>query len=302
MRPTRPALALALAAALAVVAWAPGARADEATDFEKGRNVYLAREYREAEARFRAMLDARTGSLRTPSLRDDGHTYLGATLLALGRKDEALEQFKEVLLHNSEYQPDPLTFPTDVLDAFSDARKKYKSEILAEKERKAREERERKEREEREKERQRRYLAAIEAQASEEIVTDRRNRWLAFVPFGVGQFQNGHKTLGFVFLGAEAALVAGTIVTFAINRFAYVDRERERNAQNDFAAQQYQDRMNATAWTNYFLWGALGATAIAGVIQANVAFVPETVTKKPRPLPKMTWSVGPGGVGLSGTF
>jgi tetratricopeptide (TPR) repeat protein len=300
MRPVRH--ALAIACTLAVLAGAHAARADEATDFEKGRNVYLAREYREAEARFRAMLDPRTGSLHTPSLLDDGHTYLGATLLALGRKDEALEQFKGVLLHNPEYQPDPLTFPTDVLDAFADARKKYRNEILAEKERKAREERERKDREEREKDRQRRYLAAIEAQASQDRVTEHRNRWLAFVPFGVGQFQNNQRALGLGFLGAETALIAGTIVTFAINRFAFVDRERERVALNDYVARQYQDRMNASAWVNYGMWIGLGVVAIVGVIQANVAFVPEVVDTKKRALPQVGWTFGPGGAGVSGSF
>ena len=189
-----------------------------------------------------------------------------------------------------------------MLDAFSDARKKFKSEILAEKERKAREERERKEREERDKDRQRRYLAAIEAQASEERITDRRNRWLAFVPFGVGQFQNGQKTLGTIFLVAESALVAGTIVTFAINRFAFLDRERERIALDEYVARQYQDRMNASAWANYSMWIGLGAVAIAGVIQANIAFVPEVTTVKKRSLPQVTWTLGPTGASLSGTF
>lgn len=300
MRPSRH--APAIACTLAFLACAGEVRADEATDFEKARNVYLAREYREAEARFRAMLDPRLGSLHTPSLRDDGHTYLGATLLALGRKAEALEQFKATLLHNSEYQPDPLSFTTAVLDAFADARNVYHKEILAQKERLAREERDRKAREERERDRERRYLAAIERQASEDRVTEHHSRWLAFVPFGVGQFQNGQKPLGFVFLGAESLLIAGTIVTFAINRVAFVDRQRELAARNDYVAGQYQARMNASAWANYGAWIGLGAVLVTGAIQANVAFVPQVVTTRKRTLPQVGWTLGPTGAVLHGSF
>ena len=52
-------------------------------------------------------------------------------------------------------------------------------------------------------------LAMLEKLASEETVTSGSSRWLALVPFGVGQFQNGQTALGWTFLATESLLVAG---------------------------------------------------------------------------------------------
>src|SRR5258708_3121290 len=101
--------------AVACLLIAGSAVADEQSDFDKGRNAYLGRQFQDAEARFTAMVDPKSErALHSATLIDHAHTYLGATLMALGRpKDQALLQFKSVLLHNADYQPDPLTFPTD---------------------------------------------------------------------------------------------------------------------------------------------------------------------------------------------
>ena len=56
-------------------------------------------------------------------------------------------------------------------------------------------------------------MARLERLAAQETVRVQRNRAVAFIPFGAGQFQNGDRTLGWGFLAAEAAFVAiGTAV------------------------------------------------------------------------------------------
>lgn len=303
---------------VACLLMAGAAVADEQSDFEKGRNAYLARDFQDAEARFRAMVDPKSErALHAATLIDHAHTYLGATLMALGRpRDQSLLQFKAVLLHNSDYQPDPTTFPTDVLNAFTDANTLYRKEILAEKERRAQEDRERKEREEREKEKQRRYLAAVEKQASELVEVQKSSRILAFVPFGVGQFQNRQNLLGWTFLTAETLLVGATILTGAF----YVSNLQQYHDTNNpsapfctnpatkvpcyspFFAGEYFNRTQIWGGISIGAWIGLATAAITGVVQANLAFVPQTTTTKPRSLPKITFQMGAGTVGIEGVF
>ena len=82
----------------AVVAWliatcltAAGglARADALSNLEKAHNAYVAHKYDDAEARLRALLNPHTGTLRDADNIADARMYLGATLLAHGKKADA---------------------------------------------------------------------------------------------------------------------------------------------------------------------------------------------------------------------
>jgi hypothetical protein len=273
--------------ALALVALAGTARADEQTDYEKGRNAFLGKQYLEAEARYRAMLDPKTGTLQSPALVTQARFDLGATLVMLDRKPEAFEEFRLVLLANPQFDPDPLAFSTVVLDAFTEARGKYREEIRAAAEKRALEEKLRREREEADKRRLKAYQAALEKQAAEEKITERRSRWIALVPFGVGQFQNRQDELGVIFLTGESALIVGTVITWGIqlSNARTASDLAQQGSTNEAAG--YQNRANAAAVTNYVFAGSLLVTAIVGIVQAQVAFVPETVTVRKRPLPVM---------------
>src|SRR5690606_30400888 len=57
-------------------------------------------------------------------------------------------------------------------------------------------------------EERRKRLEELERLAAEETVILENPRWLMHVPFGVGQFQNGNKTLGWTFLIGESVLAA----------------------------------------------------------------------------------------------
>src|SRR5260221_12508279 len=123
--------------------------ADDQALFANGENAYKNKDFIEAEARFRAMVDPKS-AVHSPTLLDHAHAYLGGTLIELGRpREQALSEFKAVLLHNPDYDPQKLmVFPTKVLDLFVEARQIYKKEILEEKERRDREDGERRERKE----------------------------------------------------------------------------------------------------------------------------------------------------------
>jgi len=285
----------------ALFALAGAVRADEQGELDKGKNAYLARQYDEADARFRAMLDAKTATLHDPVLVTQAYMYWGAVMIAKGRPQEASNLFEQLLLKDARFEPDPLSFPTEVLDAFSDTKNRIRQRLNQAAQDDARREAERRAREEQEKRRQAARLALLERLASEETITEEHSRWIAMVPFGAGQFQNHDTALGWIFLGAEAAFVlAGS----AMIPFYYSERSAALAAPNDSSgcvsppfhctrdadARDHQDSANALRLTNLVLYGAFAVTAIVGVVQANVSYEPRVVVTRRRQLPAAEWT------------
>lgn len=297
--------AAAIVVAVAVFLTAGGVRADEQADLDKGRNAYLARQYDEADARFRAMLDPRTGTLHDPVLVTQAYMYWGAVMVAKRRPDDAGKLFEQLLLKDPHYEPDALSFPTEVLDAFSDTRNRIRERLNAAAREAAQREAERRAREEQERRRQVERVRLLERLATEEKVTEKHSRLVALVPFGAGQFQNGQSFLGWLFLGTEVVCVAvGTIAV----PFYLSELQASRDANNDAASptqtrDSLQHTANAQTWraVNLVSYGAFAVTALAGIVQANVKFEPEIVVVKKRAVPAaFELRLSPGGLG--GTF
>ncbi len=265
--------------------------AAHADDFEKGKNAYIGKDYTEADARFRAMLDPNTGSLKSPELIDEARMFLGASLFALKRGSEADIVWAKILEHNDAYVPDPLTFSTPVLDAFTDTRTRHKDEINERKQREAQEAAAKKAREEEEKKRQAEYLKLLQRLASEEKVVDHHSRWLAAVPFGVGQFQNGKPVLGSILLVTEGLLALGTIVTGIIfyGQSAQANDAlagQTNNATNTALFDLYKARAATTRYVNLSIAAPMIVEILAGVIEAQVNYVPKIELVQKRELPK----------------
>ena len=281
---------LLVAAAFAVIlvgARGRTASAQGRVDVEKARAAYLARNYAEAEERLRVLVDPKTG-LKELSLLSQARMYLGAVLLAQGTRDPAVEVFEKLILEDPAFEPDPLSFRSDVINTFYDVRAQLQEKIRQAAQTSARLEAERRAKAEDERRKQEAWLAKIKQMATEEKITVRNNRLVAFLPFGAGQFQNGDPVLGWTFLVTEAALVVGTGITvpmYAYNR----GRAEDVASTNDFrTAQLYQDRADNIRTVNLSFVGALAALAITGVVQANLVYVPETVETKKRDLPAVS--------------
>jgi hypothetical protein len=141
-------------------------------------------------------------------------------------------------------------------------------------------------REEADRKRETERVAKLERLAGEETVREPRNRFVAFIPFGAGQFQNGDTTLGWVFLGAESALV---VLGTAVVPF-YIAERNAMNASYDPAlepdatrrATAHRDNALRLQLVNLVSFGLFAATAITGIVQANVVFVPEKVKTQKR--------------------
>lgn len=279
---------LRISALLCVLFVSTAARAD---DFEKAKNAYIAKDYTEADARFRAMLDPTTGSLKSPELIDEARMFLGASLFALKRPDEADAAWAKILEHNDAYSPDPLTFATPILDAFTDTRTRHKDEINERKRKEALAAAAKKAKEEEEKKKQEAYIKLLQKLASEEKTIDNHSRWLAMVPFGAGQFQNGKKGLGTFFLLSEAALTIATTVTFIVGQVQRGQafdalNGQDASASNTLLHNQYDQRYATTQYINLSIAGALTLEAIAGVVEAQVNYVPKVELIQKRELPQ----------------
>jgi hypothetical protein len=263
----------------------PSEPVDEQSEFEKGRNAYRAQKYDEADARFLRMLDPQHGTLHDKVLIKQARMYWAATLLAEHQDEYATSIFETILTEDHDYEPDPLAFPTEVTNAFIDTRARLREKLAAIALEQYRHAAERRAREEAAKQQEAARIKTLERLAGEVEVTDKHSRWRAVLPFGVGQFQNGQRGLGWFFLGTEAALVAGGIATVPIYWVNLADAHDTYSWATKSVAQQYLDRANAVRYVNLSLYGALAVTAIVGAIQAEATYVPDQVQVMPRAIP-----------------
>ncbi len=252
-------------------------RADDATELERAKISYDAGRYAEGAERFKEILTPGTpNALHSPSAIERARAYYAACLIVLGRSDEANAQIEKVFRNNPLYTPDPATFPGTVIDRFLDVKSRLKGEIeeasrsMAEARSKA-------------ESAQRAYIANLQRLAGQETIVVRHSRWIATIPFGAGQFQNGQDGLGYAFLVSEALLAGASITAGVIHMQLISDFSRDPTQvdYNDFVS-----RKDAMFGLSVYSSVALALVAIGGVVQAQAAFVPETRELRPRPVPR----------------
>jgi len=293
-----------LLALVACLLWAPLCAADEKSDFEKGRIAYVKKDYVEANARFAAMLDPKTGTVRSPELLVEADMCWGAVKLAMSDKDAAAALFEKVLRADPQYQPDPLTYPNDVLYFFSDTKAKLRAVLEQEAAARAAAEAKRRQEEAEEKARLRARVEELERLASQETVIFKNSRLTALLPFGIGQFANGNNGLGWTFLLSEGAATLATFVLFVPYRIN-VDRANAAMQQTQFSLKKRIDLANGYAaqaqdirTADFILLAGLGALALGGILEAEIDFVPERTQTRPRKLPSEPTKPAPAKTGL----
>jgi len=290
----------AVVAVIALLLCGRMARADDATELEHGKTEYDAGRYSEGATRFREMLNPDSpNALRSANAIERARAYYAACLIALGRTDEANQQFEKLLRSDLRYRLDPVVFPSEVINRFIDVRARLNNEIeAADKVRK--EVREKAERE------QRAYIANLQRLASQESVIVRHSRWVAAVPFGAGQFQNGEEALGYAFLIGEAVLAGTSLAAGVIHMNLIADYSR---APTSVQYEDFISRKNTTLFLSTYSSLALAVIALGGIIQAEATFVPEVREIRTRPIPQPppvlpTVGLSPSGItmGLEGRF
>ena len=295
--------ALVVPALAFLVGVASVAKADAQSDLEKAHNAYVAHKYADAEKRLRELLDPKSSPLKDPDAIADARMYLGAVLIAESKKDDAATQFEQLLLDRPDYQPDPLRVSVAAIDALIDARARLRDRLSAIQAEKVREAQEEKAKEEAERQRAADRLALLERFASEEVIVYKYSRWVAAVPFGVGQFQAGQNTLGAAFLAGEAVLVAGSAIS-AVMTVIRVGQASDALQQGEAKiAVEYNAQAQAWSLAGDLFVAGLALAAVSGILHAELTFVPERVEVRKRDLPPVALSVVVGPVtGLQGTF
>ena len=286
--------AVVAAAGVALVLSSPRAvRADAASDLEKAHGAYVAHKYDEAETRLRALLDpASPTALKDADGIADARMYLAAVLLAAGKQAEAHAVLDRLLVDKPEYQPDPLRVSLQATDALVDARVRSRESLgrlQAERVRQAQEE---KAKAEAERQKAALRLQMLERLAGQERVIEQHSRWTAVLPFGVGQFQNGQETAAWLLLSAESLLVLGSIAGGA---FMLYDEGQADDAlkRHDPTASAYNSRAQEAAYVGDAFAAGFALVAAAGIVHAQLTFVPERTEIRRRELPSLSLSFTP---------
>ena len=263
-----------------MAAFALPVAADELSDFEAARRNYDKQSYAKAARGLESLVGGVIPRARNPVVRLEARKYLGATYLFLGKDGDAREQFRLLLEEDPDYDIDPVAFPEAVVETFQEVQAEVTVE-LAQKEAldAARQQRERaSELEELIQQQQR--IQALEELAATETTEKLNSRWIAALPWGIGQFQNENRKLGIMFAVTESAFLAASIATF----IGHNSLRDENPAPSEIArAQRVEKALRIGNWVSV---GALVSFYIAGVIEAEVRFKPVIRSTRKRELPE----------------
>jgi hypothetical protein len=285
--------------ALTALSFAAGVRANDFDQFQNARVAYESLNYELSADLFEGLLaDAAPGDKRP--LISESRKYLAASYLFLGRKADAEAQLVLLLHAESGYVLDPLAFPEDVGKLFAEIKARLALEQQHnEQERQLAAQREQQANASTDA-RQRQRMQRLLELASTERVEQVRSRWIAAVPFGVGQFQNDHDGLGIVLAAAEGTLLATSVVAFGVHE----SLRGQTPTEGDRAAAREAE--SASRYTNQLSLAAFAAVALVGVLDAELRFKPSRSFDRPRRLAPdisdLSVSIAPLAVALGAQF
>jgi hypothetical protein len=262
------------------VTLAGAALADDHTELELAKNPFNAGRYEEAVARFRELVDPGSAKhITDPWLLERARMYLVASLIATDHVKEADAEIEVILRQNPQAVPDPI-FPTQVFDRFTQVRERIRAELEQKLKERAEAERERLRKEAARKKQEQERIRELERLAGQEVRVEERSRWIGFIPFGVGQFQNDQNALGWTFLTIEAALASTTVASSII-----VQSVQSQGTRPNVDVTDVNQRTRTWKQVNQLSFVALAVVAAGGVVHAQVTFVPERRIVLQRPLP-----------------
>jgi hypothetical protein len=252
---------------------------------------YEAGQYAQCADAFAAALeDAGQSSSIAPRAREQASVYRAACLIALGRQDDADEAFRAAIRENPQMAtPNAMMFPPAVIERFIVVRTTLLEEIQRSEEERAYRAREAALAARRKAEREKVRVAQLEQLASQETIIVRNQRWLAWVPFGVGQFQNRQYGIGAAFLASELLLVGTAITSVSIELSLHSQAQGGKNLSGDIP--QLNQSLHTANAVALIATGGFVLVAGLGILQANLGFVPEfNEGTRPRARPKKTTS------------
>ena len=279
----------------------PPVHADDLADFERARAAYDAQRYAEAVQKLELLVGGPTPRLTTRAIVLEARKYLGASYLFVARRADAERQFAALLADDPQYQIDPTSFPTEVREVFALVRTRLEREARLRAEAHERELTAERAAEAARLERERERLERLQQLALTETFLEEHSRFIAALPFGIGQFQNGHSGLGTFFAVSEGALLA-TAITMKI-LFDTLPSDSGYADINGIDIDAANATERAYRITNYVALSLLAAVMVVGIVDAELRFVPGVTRTRARvvpaelrePTPTATLGVGPTG-------
>jgi hypothetical protein len=275
------------------------AHANDFDQFQNARVAYESLNYALAADLFQGLLATTADGDRRPVVIES-RKYVAAAYLFLGRKAEAETQVELLLRAAPDYVIDPVAFPDEVVRTFAAVKVRLEQERLrADKERAQADAAQQGQRQHQAKEQKERLERLIEL-AQTEHVEQVRSRWVAMVPFGIGQYQNGHDELGLLLAVGEGTLLAASIVSFGFHENLRHQTPKPTELDNAKLAEA------AFRYTNYISVSLFAALALTGIIDAQLRFKPTRTYDLRRSLPddlkSLDLSIGPTGLAIHGQF
>jgi hypothetical protein len=255
-------------------------------ELQRGKNAYDRGEFARAVEIVRPLLYPEI-RLQTDGQMVQAHRILAVSYLFEKKRDDATLEFRKLLQLLPDYHLDPLLDPPEVVDFFNAVRKGYEAELVdLEARRKAME-----------RARQRDKEECDKVRAGPTVIEKRvgRNSFAVnFVPFGAGQFQNGHRKKAWAFLVGESLLGAVSVGAFATNLAVYGFRPQRacRYDVGDVACPTSaidHTEENRSRWLTrvQVASGAMFFATVAwGILDAIYFYQPETwltLADKPKP-------------------
>jgi len=269
----------ALIVSLVLFSFVALASADDLSSFEAARARYERHEYARAVDAFRALVGTDPPRVANALLVLESRKYFAASLLFVGSKEEARAQFRLLLQQEPDYTLDPLAFPTEVVALFDEIKEAIRHDLSRKREAEQQRELEAQRDLLRTEQQRRTNLRRLQSLAESQELLVQNSRWIATVPFGVGQFQNGDRGLGVALAMAQGLAVATSVVS-------YIGHQRIAD-DNPTMQELRETRRVERVWqtTNLVSFSTFAALALIGIVDAHVRFVPGHVRAKTRPLP-----------------
>lgn len=280
---------------LAVALTARVAHADDRAEVDKARSAFLRKQYDEVERRLAPFVQAASSEARDQAVLPDAYFLLAATLFRLGRTEEAHALLDAMAARRPDAEPDPLLLPPEVVDGFADAKGRVRERVAEQQKERERLRLEAEAARVREKQELDQRIAKLENLARVESIREPHSRWVAAVPFGVGQFQNGEKGLGWVLLVSESLALLTCATTVVVYDRAIDDAYATRDQPG--VSRQYLARATAARTVNVISAITGLAFGAAGLVEAQVNFVPEVKVTRERTSGELSVVLG-----VSGSF
>jgi hypothetical protein len=268
--------ALLVAVALAATPQSP--------EVKRARDRFEYGAFQEAAAIARAWLVAHPGAEGDDAV--EAYRILGTSELKLGHDAAARAAFRDLLLRDPDHALDPFLVEPRVVEFFDGVKRASEAELAPIRERR---------RAEREQAR-----AADEAARAPRVIRVRERLYLLnWMPFGIGQYQNGDRAKGTAIAAAEAALAAVNLGAILFHNQIADDRSRRCPVTQATGCSRppYTDSdrqlLSRTDTVKYVSAGLFWAVYAYGVVDAHLHYVPRVETQlSPREagaILKLTW-------------